>query len=231
MRSLIISIALPWLVRPKFACAEDGIDYLNRVAATYSRLTSFQVEAFAETSTTIGNRAIPVAVRVALYFSPPHQTRVDVKGADNSLQTVMIWNGKELREFHSWDATLRRIPSSGFDIKFNPERGEGMGEMLYSTIDSGVTAALIRGRETLQVGNDRFPCVILDVAYGDESHRKYSFWVSEDRAIVLKRSVTFVNAEGRKTVTSSIVALTLNEDIPMSTFQLNPPVDTRLVAD
>src|SRR3954447_1797035 len=95
MRLLLISIAFTCLLIPKFACAEDGIEYLNRVAATYSRLTSFQVEAVAETTTTIADRTIPVVVRVALYFSPPHQTRVDVKGADNSLQTAMIWNGAE----------------------------------------------------------------------------------------------------------------------------------------
>src|SRR5215213_4130086 len=137
MRSLFISIALPCLLIPRFACGEDGTEYLNRVAATYSRLTSFQVEAVAETTTTIADRTVPVVVRVALYFRPPHQTRVDVKAADNSVQTVMIWNGAELKEFHSWDGTLRRIPSSGFDIKFNPERGQGMGEMLYSTIALG----------------------------------------------------------------------------------------------
>ncbi len=120
MRSPLISIVH----------GEDGIEYLNRVAATYSRLTSFQVEAIAETTTTIADRTVPVVVRVALYFNPPHNTRIDVKGSDNSLQTVMIWDGSELKEFHSWDGTFRRTPQAGFDIQFNPERGQGMGEML-----------------------------------------------------------------------------------------------------
>ncbi len=45
-------------------------------------------------------------VRVALYFSPPNQTRIEVKNLDNSLQTVMIGDGTEVTEFHRWDNTF-----------------------------------------------------------------------------------------------------------------------------
>ncbi len=98
-----------------------------------------------------------------------------------------------------------------------------------STIALGVTSVVVRGRETLQVGRENIPCVIVDVTYGEDGRRrKYSFWISEDRAIVLKRSVW--KGEARKTFTSSVVALTFNEEIPSSTFQFSPPAEAKRVA-
>jgi hypothetical protein len=53
--------------------------------------------------------------------------------------------------------------------------------------------------------------VIVDVDYDTGiTAPKYSFWISEDRGIVLKRKVEFWRRGERKTLVSSVLAVTFN---------------------
>jgi outer membrane lipoprotein-sorting protein len=202
----------------------EALDYLKSAARRYTGPSSFQVEAIVETTSSLSGNDTAVRIRMSLYFTPPDRARIDLQDSESSLQTVMIWDGTWLTDFHPWDHSVKRTPMAGFDLSFTPERGQGLGEMLYDTIGSGVTASSIRGREKLRVGNETIACVIVDVEYArDREAPKYSFWISEDRGIVLKRRVTFGSNGERRTLTSSIVALTFNEVIPGTVFKFATP--------
>jgi outer membrane lipoprotein-sorting protein len=204
--------------------AAKALDYLKSAAERYTDLSSFQAEAIVETTSGVSGNEASVRIRMRLYFTPPDRARIDLKDAESSLQTVIIWDGAYLTEFHPWDHSIMRTPVAGFDLSFTPERGQGLGEMLYDTIGSGVTASSIRGRENLRVGNETIACVIVDVEYArDIKAPKYSFWISEDRGIVLKRRVTFWSNGERRTLTSSVVALTFNEVIPGTVVKFATP--------
>ena len=217
---------VPWTAQ--LCLAGEAIDYLRKAGKTYSQLRSFQVEAVAETKQEIAGRAVRVRVPVIVYYVPPNRTRVEVKNADRTTQTLMISDGTEVAELHLWDNTYTRTPGASFAIGFSPERGTGIGEMLYDRIGIGVTSASVRGYENIQVGKDTFDCAIVDVAYGDgPTIPRFTFWIAQERGLILKRSVEFWAAGESRTVVSSILALTFNEDIPESVFKFHPPPDSK----
>lgn len=115
-------------------------------------------------------------------------------------------------------------------MSFSPERGVGLGEMVYDTNSDGVTKASIRERQTLKIGKDLIPCVIVDVEYGTGIRlAKFSFWIGVEKALVLRRAVTFWDGNGIKTLVSSILAITINEPIPEGVFEFEPPPGAREV--
>ena len=140
---MALVVLVPWTAQ--LCLAGEAIGYLHKAAKTYSHLQSFQVESIAETKQEIAGRPVRVRVPVTVYFIPPNRTRVEVKNTDRSTQTVMISDGTEVAELHMWDNTYIRTPGATLAIGFSPERGTGIGEMLYSRIAVGVTSASVRG--------------------------------------------------------------------------------------
>src|SRR5207302_1260517 len=156
--------------------ADEALDHLTRTAKMYSRLKSFQVEAVTETTMKYSdNRSARVKIPVTLYFVPPKKIRIETKDAQKIVQTLLISDGVRVTEYHAWTNTHMRMPDASMNVLFSPERGTGMGEMLYGTIADRVTKATITGREILQIGSDRIACAIIDVEYGqDRDLPKYS---------------------------------------------------------
>src|SRR5215213_9618750 len=142
---------------------EEAHDYLGRTASTYKRLKSFQVESIAEKR--LSGEKSRVLTFLTLYVSRPGRVRVETKDSSNRLRSVLMSNGAQVTEYRAW--TNEYTPFSGREINvtFSPERGVGVGEMLYDTIADGIHEASIRGRQTVEVGSDRIGCVVIDVEY------------------------------------------------------------------
>jgi outer membrane lipoprotein-sorting protein len=98
----------------------------------------------------------------------------------------------------------------------------GLGEMMYDRIADGVSRAVLRGHQTLELGKDRVPCAIVDVEYTG-SIAKFSFWIMEKRYLILQRAVIYPDGLVINTLVSRVRALTANEDIPATVFQFSPP--------
>jgi outer membrane lipoprotein-sorting protein len=210
--------------------AADAHKYLLKVAKTYRYLKSVQVDATAERVQDVDGKHSRVLVRIALYESSPSKIRIDTKDPDNSARSVLIQSGGKITEFHVWDNEYAfSPPEARLDVKFSPARGHGLGEMTYDTIADGVSKAVLRGRQTLELGTDHVSCVIVDVEYTG-SINKYSFWIMERKNLVLQRAVTYFDGSVINTVVSRVQALTVNEEIPITVFQFTPPDGSREVS-
>jgi outer membrane lipoprotein-sorting protein len=168
-------------------------------------------------------------LRITLYASGPSKVRIDTKDSDNSAHSVLLSDSGKVTEFHAWNNEYASSSPTWLDIRFSPERGVGLGEMTYEAIADGVSKAALRGRQTLELGNHRVPCVIVDVEYRG-SIAKFSFWIMEKRNLVVQRAVTYSDGAVVNTVVSKLRALTANEEIPPTVFQFSPPEGAKEVS-
>jgi outer membrane lipoprotein-sorting protein len=217
------------LVAAPTGLAADAHKYLQKAAAAYRHLKSLQVDASTERVQDVDGVRSRTFVRIAVYASSPNNIRIDTKGADNSARSVLLSDGTTVTEFHAWNNEYVSSAGTGLDIRFSPERGVGLGEMTYDTIDERVSKAVLRGRQTLELGDDRVSCAVVDVEYG-RSTAKFSFWIMEKKNLVLQRAVTYLDGSVINTVVSKVRALTANEEIPTTVFQFSPPNGARQVS-
>lgn len=203
--------------------AQDAQSYLSRAAFTYKQLKSYQVET--ETERSSADRRNQFKVLVTLYSSRPNKVRIEVKDLGNILQSLMVSDGKTVTEYRSWTNQYTTfVGAAGINADFDPDRGTGIGEMVYSTIADGVSKASIRARQTLLIGTDLMPCVIIDVDYKvADGLSRFTFWIEENKGLVLRRAVSFRHGDEIRTQVSSVRALTLNEVIPDAVFEFDPP--------
>jgi hypothetical protein len=156
------------------APAADAHKCLEKAAAAYRHLKSLQVDATAERIQDVDGKHARVQVRIALYTSAPNKIRIDTKDSDNSARSVLLSDGEKVTEFHAWNNEYASTSETGLDTGFSPQRGVGLGEMTYDRIADGVSAAVFRGHQTLELGKDRVSCAIVDVEYKG-STAKFSF--------------------------------------------------------
>ena len=142
------------------AFAENAMQHLSRTAGVYSRLKSLQVEAISERRPAGGHESRKAVIK--LYSSGDNRVRIETSDTNNVIVSVLLSDGKHVTEYRSFSKQYTRLPSPGMSVRFTPTRGTGWGEMSYETVAEGVTKASIRGRQELQVGNDRIRCVVIE---------------------------------------------------------------------
>ena len=122
--------------------AEDAQDYLALAADTYSRLKSLQVETVTERRS--ADKRSPLKVIITLYTLPPSKIRIETKDDGNILRSLLISNGQAVTEYRGWKNQYTSTVAAALSVNFTPDRGTGLGEMLYSLPKKGpgkVTAA------------------------------------------------------------------------------------------
>jgi outer membrane lipoprotein-sorting protein len=206
------------------AIAGDAAEHLKRAASAYRQLKSLQVEAVAERKT--GDDGPSTTVLVRLYASRGGKARIETSRPGGSPQSVLVSNGRTVTEYRGWTNQYTRVAATGLSIQFNPDRAAGWGEMSYETIADNVTRTSIKGRQTLDVGEDRIPCVVVRVEYVGRSS-KYAFWIAEDSGLILRRVVTFWSGQDTQTLISTVRAMTINEAIVDSVFEFTAPPGAR----
>ena len=212
------------------AClAADAQEYLERAAAAYRNLKSLQVDSATEQVRDAEGKRSRMLVRIALFRSSPNRIRIDTKDSDNSARSVLLSDGSKVTEFHAWTNEYTSTSDARLDIRFSPKRGTGLGEMTYDTITEGISKAVLRGHQALELGHDLASCAIVDVEY-ESSTAKFSFWIMEKAGLVLQRAVTYFDGSVINTVVSRVRTLTINEEIPPATFQFSPPNGAREVS-
>jgi outer membrane lipoprotein-sorting protein len=200
--------------------AQTARDYLNRVAETYKHLKSFQVEA--EVERALADQPRDLKVAITLYVAQPNRVRIETKDSGNILRSVLISKGTSIIEYSVWKNEYSSF-TGGVSVSFDPDRGTGLGEMVYDTIADGVSKASIRDEQELLIGKDRIPCVVIDVEYGTGKRTaEFSFWVAK-KGLVFRRAVTFWDGNEIQTLVSSVRALTANENLSDETFEFRPP--------
>jgi hypothetical protein len=154
----------------------------------------------------------------------PGKLRIESKDGDGNLRLLLISADDRATEFRAWRNEYTQFFAAGMNLSFSPDRGIGLGEMLYDTIADGITRTSIRGREKLRIGQDLVSCVVVDVEYRTGTTApKYSFWIAEETALILRRAVKYWDGEEEQTLVSWITALTVNENISTATFEFTPP--------
>jgi outer membrane lipoprotein-sorting protein len=211
------SLCLLLTASPVFA--QTARDHLNRAAETYKHLKSFQVEADVERGRADQRREIKLAITV--YVAPPNRVRIETKDEGNILRSMLISTGRSIIEYSVWKKEFSSSAGQ-LSVSFDPDRGTGLGEMLYDTIAAGVGNASIRGQQTLAIGKDRIPCTVVNVEYGTAGRTQFSFWIAKS-GLVFRRAVTFWDGTDIRTLVSSVRALTTNENLPEETFDFQPP--------
>jgi hypothetical protein len=94
-------------------------------------------------------------------------------------------------------------------------------QVVYDTISVNVASAVSRRRENLRIGTDALDCSLVEVKYSKDGKIPiFSYWIENNRALVLKRSVVFWQGERQNRVTSRVTALTVNELIPDGVFEI-----------
>ena len=211
---------LTWLLlsaSPVFA--QTAREYLNLVADAYKHLSSLQVISDVERGRADQPRNLKLAVTV--YVAQPNRVRIETKRDGDVLMSVLISKGNAITEYNVWKKEYSSF-TGDVSVSFDPDRGTGLGEMLYDTIADGVNKASIRGQQTLVIGTDQVPCAVVDVEYRPEGRTKFSFWISRN-GLVFRRAVTFWNGNEIQVLVSSVRALTANENLPEETFEFRPP--------
>lgn len=221
---LLVSLTL---VGPCLA-ADDATHYLQQSAEAYRHLKSFQVETATERIEHAEGKRVRLNVRITLYASLPDKLRVETKNTHDILQSVLISNAEKVIEYSPSKNEYSLFSGRGPAISFSPDRGVGLGEMVYDTIADGVTEADITGHQSLKLGGEEIPCAVITVEYGSRP-AKFSFWIMEKKGLVLQRAVTYSKDGQLTTVVSTVRAITVNEEIPDSVFMLSPPSGAKLV--
>ncbi len=207
--------------------AEDALKYLNKAASAYSRIRSLQVDAVSQTARKGDDLSAASKIPVTLFFVSPDKIRVETRAPGETLQLLLVFDGKVLTEYRVWERQYSRSPAGKMDVHFSPTRGKGMGEMVYDTIAESVSQARLVGHETLETAGERWSCAIVEVEYaGNKDRVKYTFWIMEQQGLVLRRVVDFWDGNEPKTRVASVRALTVNEELPASVFQFEPPPRT-----
>jgi outer membrane lipoprotein-sorting protein len=203
------------------ALGQTADEYLQLAARTYKELRSLQVEAEVQRTSSVGPT---LTAFVTVYAVPPHKARIEAKDGTGTLQSLLISNGKSVAEYRPRTNEYTMLPVSTLAVSFTPERGAGWGEMLYDTIADGVRKVSIRDQQIIEVGQDRIPCVIVDVDYALPTVR-YSFWIAINNGLVLRRVAT-IRANGTTyAIISTVRALTMNETLPAAVFEFSPAAE------
>ena len=210
--------------------ADEARDHLNKAANAYRQLKSFQVESVAEKRASAEKSG--VRAFLTMYAARPDKIRVETKDSGGRLQSLLISDGAHVTEYRAWANEYTPLQGGQIDVTFSPERGVSIGEMLYDTVANGVRKASVRGRQTLEIGSDSIPCVVIDVEYeASKGLSIYSFWIAEDSGLILRRAVTFGTVANTRfvSVVSTVRALTINEEIQDSAFDFKPSARAPLV--
>ena len=126
----------------------DPREYLERAAAAYRGLRSFQIEAVTSRIEESGGRHSHVNIRTAVYASFPDKIRIETKTPNNTTHSVLISNGPDVLEYHPLKNEYAWLPATRLNINFDPKRGMGLGEMMYDTIADGATSVRVSRAET-----------------------------------------------------------------------------------
>src|SRR5262245_58165174 len=141
--------------------AADAHKYLQKAAAAYRHLKSLQVDATTERVQDVDGKHAQLQVRIALYTSGSRRIRIDTKDSDNSARSVLLSDGEKVTEFRAWSNEYASTSETRLDIGFSPQRGVGLGEMTYDRIAEGISKAVLRGYQTLELGKDRVSCAVV----------------------------------------------------------------------
>lgn len=117
-------------------------------------------------------------------------------------------------------------------VSFSPDsqRGGGIGEMLYNTIDRDLSSARIQKRETFAVNGTTYDCTVIEVRHKPETASRFTFWIDGGRGIVLRRAFEGRQADGTTQSTlSTIRSVQMNVSLPEEVFQFVPPDGAREV--
>lgn len=202
------------------ASAQTAREYLDRVADTYKHLTSLQVETDVDQGRS--EQFEGVKLSMVLYAAQPHRARIETKDASHVLWSALISKGDSTVEYDARKKRYTTFPGT-VSVSFDPDRGTGPGEMLYDTITDKLRSASIRGNQTLDVGKDEIPCVVVSADYETSSKLgRYSFWIAKN-GLVFRRLVTYWDGRGVHALLSTVTALTANENVPEETFEFQPP--------
>src|SRR5262245_4468153 len=140
------------LLTASASLAQDASNYLDRVASTYRALDTFKVKSVASLSNVTEERSIIAKiVHVALFFVAPFKARVDASDGDDRVQSVLISDGSNVTEYLAWRGEYTVTPGTRLSVNFSPDHGTGYGEMIYDTINRGVTKTSLAGTEKLQI--------------------------------------------------------------------------------
>ena len=211
MADRLSAVALVFVLG-SIASAQSALDHVGRAARAYKHVTSLQVESEVDRD---GGSA--PTLTVLLYTTLPDRARIDVK-IDSQLVVSVVSNRGMVAEYQGTSGNYSRGVGR-FAVSFEPERGSGLGEMTYETIGEDVKTATVRGEQTLTLGHDRMHCVIVDVEYRNAPLDRYSFWIA-DNGFVLRRAVTSGSSGTIHTPVSTVKALTANEDVPETAFEI-----------
>jgi len=216
------SILLVYLLVAPSCFAQTALDYLEKVAETYKHLKSLQVKADVERGQL--NHRNKIKLAITLYVVPPdNRVRIETTDDVNILRSILISNGNSIIDYSVWKNEYSSYEGD-VSVRFDPKRGTGLGEMLYDTIADGVRKASIRGRQTIEIGKDLIPCVVVDVEYTGKKNliAIFAFWIAEN-GLIFRRAVTFWDGKEVRTLVSSVTALTANEELPQEIFEFQPP--------
>jgi hypothetical protein len=139
---------------------------------------------------------------------------------------LLIGNKGSIVEYRNWQNEFNR--SSGtLSASFSPDaqRGGGIGEMLYDTIDAGVTFAQSQRRQTVTIDGQAIECIVLQVRYaGPDGPIVFTFWIDEQHQTVLRRVFEGVRPDGRlQTTSSTVTSLRIDAQLPEDLFLFVPP--------
>ena len=128
--------------------ADEARNHLGKAANAYRKVKSFQVESIAEKRSS-GEKS-GIHAFLTLYVARPDKIRVETKDSGGRLQSLLISDGAHVTEYRAWANEYTPLQGGQIDVTFSPERGVGVGEMLYDTVANGVRKASVRGRQTLE---------------------------------------------------------------------------------
>lgn len=221
---------------PSFAQSPaDAREILERVAATYRGLDSFEWTAISITTTDSGDfRPRPSKMRGQ--FRRPGQMRLEFP--DHPLAVIELTDGQAIWEY----APSRRgfcRPTPNVLKRAPHEAMWALGWSLpYEDITEGLKWARSLGTRELRIGGEAVNCTVVRAAHTSaESGRTgaghsvpVTYWIDSNTNIVVQQSYrTTLKIPGREkprtdTSTTTLVSFCLNPRIPKARFTFQPPL-------
>lgn len=212
------------------AFGQDTQTTLQRVSDTYANLKSYHFAGAILAETKAGNSVSRSGTEFDVAMSAPAKLRVEYR-YEHAGNWVRVSDGKTTSRYRSLTKEFKRDAAAPEDLDIL--RGTPVSS--FEHIAEGVKKATLLPEETVAVGGQAVPCLVLEVEYPPGALLAgmvpipTRYWIDKSRNIILKQ-VTGTRSQtddaSRRTEnlrTTTFTVASINEDVPDTLFAFNPP--------
>jgi peroxiredoxin/outer membrane lipoprotein-sorting protein len=238
-RSLVVITAIVMLhgaARKACPAQLSAQQIVDKVAETYSRLRSYQVEVVQDASTAAGGYSAGVSEgRYDLAFEAPGKVRLKVE--TSGLDLLVVSDGQTTwwylpdKRTYTQVAAAATLPASGQGEENEDLAARAEQSLVgrYARLTVLASGAVLKQEDHLKVSGQKVRCYVVELHQGGDVHR---LWIDEERFLVLRHKEVIRSVqngrESRTEIQTDVKRVELGAP-PAGLFVFTPPPKAREV--